>query len=549
LKTYSAETEARLRAEGRFLPPQKRGAYPSYKQYLHESKGKQIEDIWVDINIDNPMSESRAAFEYPRMKPELLLSRIIKASSQPGDIVLDAFAGSGTTVAVAEKLDRRWIGMDCGKLAIYTVQKRLFSLSANVGLPKKDASPEHERTDAFGEHLKASPALLLVTEKARRGECDVSLDLLEDLADLIKKHGIAKRDAPFALICPEAKLGIPASRLEEPLDDGEPGEKRIEIKGVEFRLSFIESRRKPEKVKPLKAKEFALFSAGIYDNEAVKKMPWAEYRPFVLKLFQVREHEHFIRGFRCDGYVGVHSAFVWNYPEYKKLTVDYDYVKSIHETMGGSSGEKFFVIVPIVSMGFAEDEYVVGKTTYVFLKVPISILMRLLQSGEIGALKQPTKEADVNEVIDAVGFDFISQPEVRWKCKKERSPDAPLLKDYVIHLIEFRSKTLTTDPKDFANFETFSMAMVDSDYDGHVFRLGKVFWADDLIAAELKRLKSEKKRKVAKEEEGEAIDVKKCVKLSLRLRGEDFTGKQMMVILCDRYGNEKSLVFEKRNFR
>ena len=57
--------------------------------------------------------------------------------------------------------------------------------------------------------------------------------------------------------------------------------------------------------------------------------------------------------------------------------------------------------------GFAEDEYPVGKTTYVFLKVPISILMRLLQSGEIGALKQPTKEADVNEVIDAVGFDFI----------------------------------------------------------------------------------------------------------------------------------------------
>ncbi len=72
--------------------------------------------------------------------------------------------------------------------------------------------------------------------------------------------------------------------------------------------------------------------------------------------------------------------------------------------------------------------------------------MRLLQAGEIGALKQPTKEADVNDVIDAVGFDFISQPEVRWICKKERSPDQPLLKEYAIHLNEFRSKTLATDP-------------------------------------------------------------------------------------------------------
>ena len=143
-------------------------------------------------------------------------------------------------------------------------------------------------------------------------------------------------------------------------------------------------------------------------------------------------------------------------------------------------------------MGFAEDEYTVGKTTYVFLKVPISILMRLLQSGEMGALKQPTKEADVNEVIDAVGFDFISQPEARWKCKKERSPDEPLFKDYVIYLSEFRSKTLATDPEDFVNFETSSMAMADTDYDGKIFNLGKVFWADELIAAELRRLKAKK---------------------------------------------------------
>ena len=58
---------------------------------------------------------------YPAQKPEALLERIIRTSSNTGDIVLDAFAGSGTTCAVAEKLGRRWIGIDCGKLAIYTI--------------------------------------------------------------------------------------------------------------------------------------------------------------------------------------------------------------------------------------------------------------------------------------------------------------------------------------------------------------------------------------------------------------------------------------------
>ena len=70
---------------------------------------------------------------YPTQKPEALLNRIIASSSNEGDIVLDAFAGSGTTCAVAEKLKRRWIGIDCGKLAIYTIQKRMLNLKDTIG--------------------------------------------------------------------------------------------------------------------------------------------------------------------------------------------------------------------------------------------------------------------------------------------------------------------------------------------------------------------------------------------------------------------------------
>lgn len=538
---YSQENIDRLCKEGLIVMTAKNR--PRFKRYLDTLPGRVIGSLWDDLPAVN--SQANEDTRYPTQKPEVLLQRIIKSSSNEGDIILDAFCGSGTAPAVAEKLGRRWIAMECGKLAVYTTQKRLMLLTTTIGAGQKDKSPEYERVEDFAAHLAGSPIVFLVTEKARKGECDITLELLEEMAELIKKYDLAKKDAPFSLVCPESKLKVLESRLQEVEEDGEAGQKRIKLKGVEFRVSFVEPRQKPEKEKPLKAKSFVLYNAGIYDNQAIKQMPWGEYRPFVLKLFQVREHQHFIKGFHCDGYVGVHSAYVWNYPDHKKLTIDYDYVKSLHETLGGSAGEKFYIIAPIVSMGFAEDEHAVGKTTYVFLKVPISILMRLLRSGEHGALKQPTKEADVNEVIDAAGFDFVSQPVVEVKCKKERAPDRPLLKQYVIHLKEFRSKTLATDPEDFVNFETFSMAMVDADYDGETFKLSQVFWADTLIAEEHKRLKEGKKAK------GERVsgDVSECEQLSLRIFEEDFTGKQMMVIFCDRYGNEKKLVFKKEDFR
>lgn len=538
-----------LEAMGRIIWASEGEGRPNIIQYEDDLPGVELQSIWTDFGALS--GSSSEATGYPTQKPEALLARIIESSSKPGDIVLDAFAGAGTTAVVAEKLGRRWIAVDCGKLAIYTVQKRLFSLTTTIGAAKKDSRPEPERVDDWPEHLKSAPGVLLITEKARKGECELTLDLLHDLAALAKKHNLVKKGSPLSIVCPEEKLRIPASHLQAPDDDGGPGSKRIEIEGVEFRLSFIDRRQETEKEKLLKPKTFALFSAGVYDDEAVKQMPWDDYRPFVLKLFQVREHTHFIRGLRCDGYVGVYSAFVWNYPDHKKLTIDYDYIKSLHETLGGNGGERFYLIAPIVSMGFAEDEYTVGDTTYVFLKVPISILMRLLQSGESGALKQPAKEADVNEVIDAIGFDFISQPEVRWKCKKERSPDAPLLRDYAIHVTEFRSKTLATDPEDFPNFETLSMGMVDTDYDGHIFKLSKVFWAGDLIAAETKRRKSEHKHKKKTDDEDAAdqVDVSKCQQLSLRIPEAEFTGKQMLLILCDRYGNEKKLVLSKADFK
>jgi hypothetical protein len=100
--------------------------------------------------------------------------------------------------------------------------------------------------------------------------------------------------------------------------------------------------------------------------------------------------------------------------------------------------------------------------------------------------------------------------------------------DYVIEISEFRAQTLATDPEDYRNFETFSMAMLDLDYDGDVFRLSRVFWGEEVISA--------------------AGGLEKAEGLELRIPEQDFTGDQMMVILCDRYGNEKTLLLEKEDF-
>jgi DNA modification methylase len=493
--------------------------FPQKKSLL---KGATIGSVWDDISPINSQAEER--LDYPTQKPEELLERIIASSSEEGDIVLDCFAGSGTAAAVAEKLGRRWIAMDSGKLAVYTAQKRLFSLKTAIGAGKKDERTEIERVEDWSDHIKTAPSVLVVTEKARKGECEVTLELLDDLAALANKHRLVKKGATLSLVCPRDKLLIPDDRLGD-ADDG-PG-KRIEVGGIEFRISLIAAKNSPEKEQPLPAKEFSLYRAGIYDMTAIKALPWADYQPLVLKLFAVREHPHLRYGFNLDGYIGTHSALVWNYPDHKTLTLDYGYVDDLHRTVRGKPGERFYVIAPVIAMAFAEDEVTRGETTYVFLKVPLSILLRLIERKEPAALKQPAKEDDVNEVIDAVGFDFISQPRVVWKIKHEPRKGG-LFADYVIEISEFRAQTLATDPEDFQNFETFSLGMIDLDYNRDVFRLSRVFWGEEVIKA--------------------AGGLEKAELLELRIPEGEFTGKEMMVVLCDRYGNEKSLLLKRGDF-
>ena len=101
---------------------------------LHE-EGAMENDWWIIQPILSPTAFERTGF--PTQKPEALLERIIRASSNPGDLVADFFCGSGTTLAVAEKLGRRWIGSDLSKFAIHTTRKRLMEIAASKDLESK----------------------------------------------------------------------------------------------------------------------------------------------------------------------------------------------------------------------------------------------------------------------------------------------------------------------------------------------------------------------------------------------------------------------------
>ncbi len=99
------------------------GAIPQMKRYLDEQEGRPIDDVWNDIPPINSQAKERLG--YPTQKPLALLERIIAASSKPGDLVLDPFCGCGTTVDAAEKLGRKWIGIDITQLATSLIKNRL----------------------------------------------------------------------------------------------------------------------------------------------------------------------------------------------------------------------------------------------------------------------------------------------------------------------------------------------------------------------------------------------------------------------------------------
>ena len=118
---YSKDNMRQFAAEGRLRHTF--DGMPEYKRFLDEMPGVALQDIWTDLTPIVAGTAERLG--YPTQKPESLLERIIKSSSNEGDVVLDPFCGCGTAVSVAQRLNRRWIGIDITHLAIGLIKKRL----------------------------------------------------------------------------------------------------------------------------------------------------------------------------------------------------------------------------------------------------------------------------------------------------------------------------------------------------------------------------------------------------------------------------------------
>jgi len=153
---FSQERMQALYEQGRIVQTGE-GTVPAQKRYLDEMPGVPLQSLWLDLKPIQ--SQALEGVGYSTQKPEALLDRIIRTSSDEGDLVLDAFCGSGTTAAVAEKLNRRWIACDLGRFAIHTTRKRLLGIPGvkpfvvqNLGKYERQAWQVAE----FGEGAEAA---------------------------------------------------------------------------------------------------------------------------------------------------------------------------------------------------------------------------------------------------------------------------------------------------------------------------------------------------------------------------------------------------------
>lgn len=315
-------------------------------QTEEKTKGVPMPDTW-EISMINPVAKERTG--YPTQKPEALLSRIIKAASNKGDIVLDSFGGSGTTAAVAEKAGRRWITGDVGKLSIYTMQKRILD---------------------------------------------------------IKNHN-----------------------------------------------------------------SFAVYNAGHYDEHKLNTFDKNEWKKFAMALYNVEPHTQIINGFNFDGLKDGDLVKVYSPQEFEKnVKIDEKTLTDIYQRLSSNvSNGEIFIIAPQGKFGFAVDEFDnegQWDITFNILRVPYSMDQKFTE--HFSAIKQANDSASVNDAIDAVGFDFIRQPEVNYAVVSQR-----------LTINSFKAFSRIKGEYKKNGFESFSMVLVDFDYNGKTFKMDKVFFQRD----------------------------------------------------------------------
>jgi hypothetical protein len=237
---YTKEKMQQLHNEGRIEYPE--GGMPREKRYLDEMRGTPVQDLWTDVPPVNSQAKERV--DYATQKPEALLERIIQASSNENDLVLDCFCGSGTTPAVAERLNRRWIACDLGRFAIHTTRKRLLGIQGvrpfvvqNLGKYERQVWQKAE----FGEQAAAT------IRRYRRFILDLyHAEPIEGYVWLHGKKGgrmvhVGAVDSPVAL--GDVRQAALEFRRAVGSGDDAPREAGVDMLGWDFALDMNETAR------------------------------------------------------------------------------------------------------------------------------------------------------------------------------------------------------------------------------------------------------------------------------------------------------------------
>ncbi|MDG3142619.1 site-specific DNA-methyltransferase [Streptococcus suis] len=322
-------------------------------KYYRKQVGDMIEEIYPADNIWDDVpglgTVSGESIGYPTQKPEKLLERIINSSSDEGDLVLDCFGGSGTTAAVAEKLGRRWITVDAGKLSIYTIQKRILGNESH--------------------------------------------------------------------------------------------------------------------------KPFAVYDAGLYDNEKLNDFDSTQWKQFAMALYNVQPSYQSIKGLSFDGMKDGSLVKVYSLNELNGMgaKISEDTLEQIYSRLGSAAPNEIFIIAPQGKFTFAVDEYDNDgewNTIFNILRVPYSMYQKFTENFK-GTLQADDTDS-VNAVVDAYGFDFMRKPKVDFEIIGE-----------ILRVNSFESFSRLKGKENISGFEAFSMLLVDLTYDNKAFNVDRVYYHKD----------------------------------------------------------------------
>lgn len=274
LGNYSKEKISEFARQGRIYTTS--NGKKQLIRYLDELPGLTVGELWDDINPINQIANER--LNYPTQKPETLLERIIKASSNKGDLIADFFCGSGTTAAVAEKLGRKWIATDLGKFAIHTTRKRMIGVQRQLKEEGKDYRAfeilnlgKYERQHFIG----VNPNLREEEQRKQLEEKEAAfLDLILRAYRAEKTTGFAsfhgKRAGRLVAVGP---VNLPVTRLfveEIILECRKKHITKVDILGFEFEMGLFpnvldEARGKGIDIAP------RYIPAEVFDKRAVEK--------------------------------------------------------------------------------------------------------------------------------------------------------------------------------------------------------------------------------------------------------------------------------------